>query len=557
MLSLRSIRDARHVEHYFRMDDLTVEGRLTSSWIGQWASAFRLEPPVEPAIFRELLLGHLPGGIRLGCPRGGRLVHSPGFDATFSAPKSVSVAALVWGDRRLVDAHDAAVRSTLAWVESEHCCFRSSKGGARHSVPGTGLLAATFRHGLSRLADPQLHSHAVIFNFTSTAEGRFRSLHGLPVFNAAKLIGAYYRLELASAIQALGYGLRKTRAGFELTDVPEVLLRLWSKRSRDIEAVLASQASSRALASGRQKQYVTLLTRPPKTPVRWPSLSRRWILEQEKACRMPIRALPWRPARGRVASLREPDPVLIAPHIERALEDLDHHYGRFRGIEVYARVFEQALGEMDAGRLWQALVPALESLTVPVPAPGWTPETLGAGWFVKKTRADVHVPGPRTPPVYLAWGSKRAACLDLGALAGGNSSQTPDPHRLDAPFCLIEAECPERETPETCRFLLFYLPVGAPLRLLDEALTRAGALGLALALLEVPRREFGLFRTPGKHRLEERGLAPVWLRFEHRDAFLREHQWRSFHAHERVLAEDRLRLRRARAVSKESGLGQP
>ena len=47
----------------------------------------------------------------------GALEHRPGRDLTFSAPKSVSLAALIGGDGRIVEAHDRAVKRTLSWVE--------------------------------------------------------------------------------------------------------------------------------------------------------------------------------------------------------------------------------------------------------------------------------------------------------------------------------------------------------------------------------------------------------------------------------------------------------
>ena len=68
-----------------------------------------------------MLEGVVPDGSgqRLGRRRkDGSIGHRPGRDVTFSAPKSVSLAALIGGDERIVGAHDAAVRRTLAWVEA-------------------------------------------------------------------------------------------------------------------------------------------------------------------------------------------------------------------------------------------------------------------------------------------------------------------------------------------------------------------------------------------------------------------------------------------------------
>jgi conjugative relaxase-like TrwC/TraI family protein len=44
--------------------------------------------------------------------------HRPGYDLTFSAPKSVSMLAMLGGDKRLIDAHNRAVTVALNQVES-------------------------------------------------------------------------------------------------------------------------------------------------------------------------------------------------------------------------------------------------------------------------------------------------------------------------------------------------------------------------------------------------------------------------------------------------------
>ena len=59
-----------------------------------------LSGEVEPEAFQKALEGHVPGGRQLGKKaRDGSMHHRPGIDVTLSAPKSVSLAALVGGDR--------------------------------------------------------------------------------------------------------------------------------------------------------------------------------------------------------------------------------------------------------------------------------------------------------------------------------------------------------------------------------------------------------------------------------------------------------------------------
>ena len=116
--------------------------------------------------------------VRLGRVRDGEHQHRPGVDITFSAPKSVSLEALLYGNARALRAHEEAVRATLAWVESHLLVTREYDPVTkrRERVPAHGMLAATFRHVASRNGDPQLHTHAVIANVTRNARGEWRSL---------------------------------------------------------------------------------------------------------------------------------------------------------------------------------------------------------------------------------------------------------------------------------------------------------------------------------------------------------------------------------------------
>ena len=100
---------------YYAKDDPTH--RDASTWAGRGAEALGLEGPVDPETFKDVLAGEVPDGTgrRLGRrDKDGNVHHRPGRDLTFSAPKSVSLAALIGGDERVVAAHDEAVKHTLA-----------------------------------------------------------------------------------------------------------------------------------------------------------------------------------------------------------------------------------------------------------------------------------------------------------------------------------------------------------------------------------------------------------------------------------------------------------
>ena len=238
---------AQSTVHYFERDGYYAkndpEHRRASFWHGRGAAALRLRGYVRPKRFEEVLAGYVPHtDIRLGRKRDGEHQHRPGLDLTLCAPKSASLEGLVFGERRVVRAHDAAVRETLDWVEAELLQTRGyiRATGERPRVRADGMVAAGFRHLTSRNQDPRLHTHCVVANMTRNAQGAWRSLETTKVRRSEKLIGAYYRNALAQRLQALGYAIAPTLVGripgFEIAGYDWALLDAFSGRRREILA---------------------------------------------------------------------------------------------------------------------------------------------------------------------------------------------------------------------------------------------------------------------------------------------------------------------------------
>ncbi len=232
----------------------------------------------------QLLTGTLPTGEQL--PGGAGKNRAPGWDATFSAPKSVSVAALVHGDERLITAHDEAVAAALAKYEAEHAMTRIKSEGEITNVKTGNIIAATFRHDTNRNLDPQLHTHSVIFNATQTADGKWRALETQPLFAQKMALGEYYRQELAARVQELGYEIEPLKEGetekqqrfnFELRAVNTQTINHFSSRSKEIEAALEARGQTRETATTAEKQTAALDTRSAKeAPESRQALQQQW-----------------------------------------------------------------------------------------------------------------------------------------------------------------------------------------------------------------------------------------------------------------------------------------
>src|ERR1019366_2206711 len=188
--------------------------------------------------------------------------HRAGWDATFSAPKSVSLTALVGGDDRVREAHRESVRVALSELER----YTQARIGNVHAPETTGkFIAATFEHDTARPVDgyaaPQLHTHAVIFNVTERENGETRALQPHEMFVSQRYTTAVYRSELALRLERLGYELERGKHGQpEIRGYTKEYLEASSPRREQIKDHLREQGIDGAAAA----QIAALHTRDRK-----------------------------------------------------------------------------------------------------------------------------------------------------------------------------------------------------------------------------------------------------------------------------------------------------
>ena len=266
---------------YYAKDD--PEHRAGSAWAGRGAEALGLSGQVDPGVFKAVLEGRVPDGRgrRLGRRvKDGAIAHRPGRDLTLSAPKSVSLAALVGGDERMVAAHDKAVKRTLEWVE-EHVAetrLRDPKTGRMVRAGGQEMVAATFRHDTSRNLDPQLHTHAVIANMLLGEDDKWRTMANEKLYASKMLIGALYRSELAKGLKEIGYGIEKTHADgrFEIAGVSREVIEAFSTRRTEIQAAMNERGLGKPGANPRLAERAALMTRSYKREMDREALREIW-----------------------------------------------------------------------------------------------------------------------------------------------------------------------------------------------------------------------------------------------------------------------------------------
>lgn len=256
MLSAKAQYSLRNAKEYFeehlRVGDYYAEGqRVLGKWQGQgaemlglsgvtqWREFVRLCENLHPQTGERLTLRQKTTRWETG--QDGEDHESANrrvfYDFTFSPPKSVSIAALVNDDRRIVEAHQQAVAAALNQLQL-FAATRVRKNGQCADRTTGNIVAAVFQHDSSRALDPHLHSHCIVFNATfDSSEGQWKALQNHDMLVAQKYIENVYYHELARELRQCGYGIEnKPRGDFELQGVSASLIEKFSKRHHEIDA---------------------------------------------------------------------------------------------------------------------------------------------------------------------------------------------------------------------------------------------------------------------------------------------------------------------------------
>src|SRR6266702_7067435 len=222
---------------------------VSGEWQGQLAERFGLSSPVGAEEFARLSEGQHPlTGDQLVQHRqayeyqnaDGKTIksveHRAGWDATFSAPKSISLTALVGGDDRIREAHRQAVTTALTELER----YTMARIGGNNPAETTGqFVAAKFEHDTARPVDgyaaPQLHTHAVIFNVTERGDAQTRALQERSLFVSQRYVTAVYQSSLTYQLRNLGYEIEAGKSGApEIKGYSQEYLDASSPRSQQI-----------------------------------------------------------------------------------------------------------------------------------------------------------------------------------------------------------------------------------------------------------------------------------------------------------------------------------
>lgn len=316
MLSIGRVGSAGGASNYFIKDDYytKADGLGESRWEGKLAEDLGLkegtyspgadqreQPASDLAVnskiceadFKGILQGHINGSERVGREnkQTTEWEHLPGKDLTFSAPKGVSVMALVGGDDRLLELHRASVSAAIGYGERHLAGYqvktkpensnvtRLSNGKFGTLVKTGNIVAAVFEHGYNRAGEAHVHSHAIVGNMTyDKGTGKHKALYMTPWFEARLSLSQIYNATLAKGLQKLGYSTEVVdRFGtIDIKGVPQNVIAAHSSRSTEIRESLAEDAS------WNERQVASLATRPAKPVLDRDEQVKLWQVQAER-----------------------------------------------------------------------------------------------------------------------------------------------------------------------------------------------------------------------------------------------------------------------------------
>jgi len=327
-------------ENYYSEGD-----RIRGEWHGKLATEWGLQGEVREEHFVRLAHGQHPvTGEQLVRHQTAReylngrgetvstMDHRAGWDATFSAPKSVSLTALVGGDDRVRRAHRESVKVALGEMEK----YVQARIGGNHPAETTGKwVAASFEHDSARpvngYAAPQLHSHVVFFNLTETRNGESRALQPRELYRSQQYATAIYRSELALRLKGQGYDIERGKSGQpEIRGYTREYLDASSPRNQQIQAYLDRQGVRGAGAA----QIAAYKTRDDKLP----AITHAEMQQQHRDVAAQFGQQPEQVIRAAHERGVEQEPPQKQKHLESAL-----NYAQEKNLERHAVTDEREL----------------------------------------------------------------------------------------------------------------------------------------------------------------------------------------------------------------------
>ena len=278
MLTVSPIKNIKYYSDLAKEDYYLDNAEPNGIWLGKGARLLGLKGIVETEQYINIMQGHTPDKKYQLCQKSNKN-HRHGWDLTFSAPKSVSVA---WAraneelKTKIQEAHFQSVKQAVLFLEEHAAITRRSKLGLKREKV-IGLVAATFEHATSRAQDPQLHTHCLIANVAPRNDGSWGTLESRDLYLWHKAAGSIYRAELSAQLQQLGFEVEQDKQFFKLKNIPNSICDYYSKRGEQIKQALAERGYNKSCS--KSGDIAALSTRRKKENISREQLYNNWHKE--------------------------------------------------------------------------------------------------------------------------------------------------------------------------------------------------------------------------------------------------------------------------------------
>ncbi len=283
MLSIAPLH-SQSTSYYFSGPEYS----LKDTWLGAGARDLGLQGSVDPAKLDALFSGRSPvSHAEFENMTSRTRVVNYGYDAVFSAPKSVSLLALL-GEPNLAQrtrqAHQDSVEKAFEFFESQICCVRRASMGHTSYIRSNGVIAGQFSHCVTRALDPHLHTHVVFPNLTRGEDNRWSAFNSAFIWASARTSGFLYQANLRHELtKQIGVEWRPLINGTsEINGIPRELLESFSIRSKQIETFTARTRVGKDENSSKSRRFAGFATRTDKPPeFDLEQLAQTWTLKAE------------------------------------------------------------------------------------------------------------------------------------------------------------------------------------------------------------------------------------------------------------------------------------
>ncbi len=344
MLTVKALTSSNSAKEYYSHGDYYGMQSM-GTWYGKGAEILNLKSDFSPKNewkFSRMLDGEINGYPPLGRIKDGKREHRPGYDLTFSAPKSFSIEVNLRSDQPalLRSKMQLAVKRTLNYAaENGMIETRTEKAGMVREK-SEQLVFALFPHNSNRKLEPQEHIHALLANIAVCKDDKLRSITVDNLMSDIKFLGQVFRNELALELKNLGIELEDKilsdgSSSFEIASVEKEVIKAFSTRRAEIEALFKEYD----IITKKEKDRIVMYSRDSKKRISKDILLKTWHDIEQKTLSTLKKDLQ--------KEQEKPEKPTLEEVVRMCIDDISSRQSVFSHNDLIKMVMKYSIGEQS------------------------------------------------------------------------------------------------------------------------------------------------------------------------------------------------------------------